>query len=609
MSEAGKQDVGKEVPSGSPARDELPSYFVEPEPEPRWKRLLASRTFRALVIVAVLAGAILAGGPPIFREIKARRALAILAGMEEAMKLGDAEAAREKVRAGISMAPGDPRVLRILTRYKAAAGDPASFDTLAGWIVDGSATAAERLALAGIAIKRSDSVLAMRALDSLPARLPPDLEAGRILARANLLANEGRLAEAARKLREASLPPPQLRRIHLVLGSLLLTTSPETEKEGRRILEDLGNSDTGEGLAALRQIAARQITTQRAGGGTDRLPGHPLHTYSDVLLATQVRMLGKPEAARAKLVEELVVAARGHDISDRCSLARWLLNLPSPEHVREIFSPGDLSTSEDAFLAVADALAAQGRWLEVRALFNAEQRPPLDEAIRQLFLAKVAGQLGETEAVDGHWQTIRQNLPFSSPEVIRQIADYAGKSGRADSARQALSLLVEQKAATPGDFVQLVRMLPPNTHADEALALLDKFLAAYPKISELRSDQAYLSLLVGRDIEAAHATARELFYQKPEYLAYLSVLALAELRSGHPVEAARLYEGRQIAWNDSLPSFKAVRVAVLEANGLSVEAEALRATILPSALRPEEVELVRKPGVPPKAVPAVLRTK
>ena len=173
MSEANKQDAGKAVPTGSPGREELPSYFEEPEPEPRWKRLLASRRFRVLVIVAVLTGAIIAGIPPLFREIKARRALAILAGAEEAMKLGDAETAQEKMRAGISMAPGDTRVLRILTRYKAVAGDPASFDALGGWIADGSATAAERLALAGVAIKRNDSALAMRALDSLPARLPP----------------------------------------------------------------------------------------------------------------------------------------------------------------------------------------------------------------------------------------------------------------------------------------------------------------------------------------------------------------------------------------------------------------------------------------------------
>ncbi|MEI6491775.1 MAG: hypothetical protein WCO94_04435 [Verrucomicrobiota bacterium] len=573
--------------------EELPSYFEEPEPEPRWKRILSNRTFLVVVVLAVVAGTGIAFAPGLYREIKARRALAILAAAEEAMRLGNLDLASEKMRVGFSMSPGDPRVLRILTRFRTEAGDPDSYAMLYGWVADGSATVTERLALAGIAIKRNDPALASRVLDSLPAQLPPALDAGRILARANLLANGGQLAEAARILREASLPADQARRIRLVLGTLLLSTSPDTRAEGWQILESLGNSDTGEGLAALRQMAAHQLSTRQNEWSPDRLIHHPLHTYSDVLLGAQVR-IGESGGMREKIVQELIAGAPELEMNNRCSLARWLLASRFPERVRGIFSTADLASSEPAFLVVADALAAQERWEELRAFLNSAQRPQLDEAVRQLLLARVAGQLGDPIATDACWQTVRQNLPFSNPETIRQIADYALKAGHSEIAKQGIELLVERRLATPADFAGLVRMIPPNAPATEALVLMDKFLAAYPQIPEVRSDQAYFSLLAGRNVEACRATADELFRQKPEYLAFLSVLALAELRLGHPAEAARLYDGREIAWKDAPSHFKVIRIAVLSANGLSAEADALRLTLDPLTLRPEEQELIQK---------------
>lgn len=578
-------------PTGS---EENPSDSEDEEHDPEfsWKRLLLGRKFWISVIVAALAGAGIAYGPGLYREIKARRALGIIAGAEEAMKRGDEGAALEKLRTGFSMAPGDLRVLRILRRYKAEAGDPDSAAALAGMVADGSATVEERLALAGLAIKKKDSALAARALDSLPGQLPPDLDARRILARTYLLANEGRLAEAARMLREAWLPPDQMQRIWLVLGSLLLTTSPETEAEGWHTLENLGSGDTREGLEALRQMADHQISTKRTGWQPDRLLVHPMHTYSDVLLGAQVRM-AEPEAGREKIVEELVAGASGLGIDDRCSLARWLLVRGFPEQARGIFSAGDLAASEPAFLLSADALAAQNRWEEVRSLLNEKQRPPLDEALRLLFLARVARQLGDSDASEAYWQTLRPHMPFSKPNTLRQIADDALKAGHPERARHAIELLVERKEATPGDFAGLLRMLPPNATTDESLALLDKFLAAYPQIPEVRGDHAYLSLLLGRDIEASRATAGELFQQQPKYLAFLSVLALAELRLGHPAEAARLYEGREIDWKDAPAHMKAIRIAVLRANGLAAEADALSSALDPASLRPEEQELAR----------------
>jgi len=586
----------KQAPAASGSReplDELPSYFEEPEPEAAWKRFVSGRAFRAGAAAVLLAGLAVALGPRLYREVKARRALGILAAAEEAIRLGDVAAAREKVRAGFSMAPSDPRVVRILTRYKAEAGDLQAYQTLAGWVTDGSATPEECLAFAGIAIKRKDSAAALKALDSLPASLPPDLETGRILARANLLANEGRFTEAARMLRDARVPDDQMRRIRLVLGTLLLATSSATEEEGREILRDLGKGGSGEGLAALRQLAARHIATSPSGewAESDLLLNHPRHTFADVLLCNQIR-ISQPGADREKLTGDLIASARKLDVRDRCALAQWLLAMQSPARVQEVFSPDDLASSEPALLAMADALAAQGRWSDIRSLLTGDRRPPMDEALRQLFLAKVARQLGEDE--DAHWQAVRRELAFSPVPTIRQAAAYALSVGRGDSARQALELIADSKEATPADFAELIRLIPPSASAGEALDALNQFHSAYPQIPEVRGDIAYLSLLTGRDTDASLATARELAARYPDYLSYLSILALAETLQGHPAEADRLYEGRQIAWDAALPHFKMIRIVVLRANGRLAEAEALQATLNPSLLRPEELELLEK---------------
>jgi len=558
---------------------------------------MTSRALRVLVILAILAGFLGFAVPRLYREAKARRALALLATAEDALKQGDAPAAREKFQTAFAMAPGDQRVIRILTRCNAAAGDPDSIRTVTGWLDDGSATPLECLALAGAAINKKNPALAGRALDALPGNLPPDLDVIRILARANLLASEDRLTEAAGLLRNSSLPAEQMRRIRLVLGTLLLRTSPETVEEGCRVLGNLGESDSSEGLAALRQLAAFQLSANRPPmwHGNERLLSHPLHTYSDLLLSTQIR-IGQPDANREKLIGDLVADAPRLDLKDRVALGHWLMALQSPDRVQSLFSPKELSSSETALLTVADALAAQGKWTEIRKLLVAEQRPPLDEAIRQLFLARVSQQLGNSEDVESHWKTLHQELNISSTETIRQVAGYALQSGQTDRAHRTLQLLVERKDATPEDFANLIRSAPRNAPAAQALALLDEFHAAYPGIPEVRSDRAYLSLLAGRDIEACLATAKELSARNPEYLSYLSVLALAELRRGHPAEADRVYDGRRIDWNSAHSNFKLVRIAVLEANGRPAEAGALRASLNLTTLRPEELELIKKPA-------------
>ena len=579
------------------APGELPSYFEEPEPVSWWKQIHLKKYFWASAGALAVIAVVILLAPGAYRGLKARRALAILAGAEEAMARGDEALAREKFHVGFSMAPGDPRVNRILTRLNAASGDPASIDVLVGWLKDGAATPEECLALSAAANRKGDFVLAARALDALPKKLSPDLEAARVLARGSMLAKSGHVAESVQLLSSASLPEKQARRVRLALGTLLLVVPESDVGQGRSILQALGESGSEEGLEALRRLARFQLSSNGTFGwdNASRLLKHPLRMYQDRLLYARIQ-LGSAGADREKVIGELINESKNRDLADRRLLAQWLMAINELAQVESLFSADELAGSEPVFLAFADALAAQGRWSEIRSRLESPKRPPMDEALRQLFLALVAGRMGEPDS--DHWKAVSRELPFSPDQAVRQVAGQSLKTGQVPLAKQALELLVERKKATQAEFIALVKLLPPDAPAEQALAVLSRFKSAYPELPELKGDCAYLSLLAGQDVIENYSIAQDLAEKHPAYLSYVTTLALAELRLGHAANAARLYEGRQIDWGAANPHFKVVRIAVLEANGDSAEADVLRATLDPKQLRPEEVELIKRRARP-----------
>jgi hypothetical protein len=70
---------------------------------------------------------------------------------------------------------------------------------------------------------------------------------------------------------------------------------------------------------------------------------------------------------------------------------------------------------------------------------------------------------------------------------------------------------------------------------------------------------------------------------------------LGLLKEGKIAEADAIYQGKEISWESAPLPWRAVRAAILQANGHKNEAAQIVATINKSKLRPEEIKLLPTP--------------
>jgi Flp pilus assembly protein TadD len=573
--------------------DVLADYAVEQAPPPWWRTIWLKRWMWILLVALLLLGAAALWGPRVYREAKARRALAMLADGETLLKRGDMTGAGTKFRAAMALSPGDARLLRGLYLVNARMGDPESVRKLSVHLEDASATTEELLVLASTALGLNDVDLARRAIEALPPSLSGADDTERLLVRASLLARDGKLSDAIALLRNAKVEESRRSQVRFALSRLLLLT-PETIPDGLLELKSLSEGSSETALLSLRTLAALQMQKRVEGDPLwcEALRNHPQATYGDRLLAAQLEISNSPDS-HDQVVARMIEEARALGLPDRLALSGWLIRSGSPDRVEEIFSEQESASNVDVVVARADALSAAHRLVEARKLLKESQCPGLEEAVRHLFLARLATDLHDEVTAAQEWELVRSSMVSSPSKVVRYVATYAGKMGKPDEARRALQLLVERNEADPAVYVALLGTLPGNVSASDVLVILEKLLTVAPDMPEARSDRAYLSLLLDKDLQQSQATAEELFKKEPEHLSYLSVLALAKLKSGDPQGAEDLYKGREIAWDNAFASARVVRVAVLFANGKKAEAEKILGSLSQLSLRPEERELIQ----------------
>ena len=87
--------------------------------------------------------------------------------------------------------------------------------------------------------------------------------------------------------------------------------------------------------------------------------------------------------------------------------------------------------------------------------------------------------------------------------------------------------------------------------------------------------------------------AESLFAKLPLMPAFRTTLALAYLRQNQEGKAAELYEKVALNWENSLPGWQAVYVAVLGANGDVDQARNLAPKVPVDRLKPEELLLIK----------------
>ena len=581
------------------APDELPSYALDEEHEPvGWRRWIRGRRLVVLLCLVVFVLTSAFAAKPIYRELKARRALAIAERAGEAIDRGEAAEASALLRQAALMAFSDKRVAASVTYHAARSGDMASVAELGKKVSDNTATTEETLVFGerSLAAGRRDD--AQRALDALPPDMPSADAARRAALSAGLLATQNRSAEAEAVLRRAlaDLPPSDSDGLRVMLAKLLLS-DPERKHldEARTLLEQAAGGSGVDATVALRVLAVSQAglspdAQKQLGATLDRLRAHPKSTSADELFIAQVLVESDPERkddAIANLATRL--RERGATLDERVAAARWLVGLQAHETVLELISEDEPTSHAGALMVRLDALSGLDRWDECGALLETHRGGTLPDTLYHLFRARMAGTRNDAAGEEAERRQLRQVMQFAELPHVLFAARYAESVGWKTEAFSAWRILASDSGARVDALRGQLRNLPPTATADDGLEIAGQLLMLQPGDPSARLSAAFFALLAGKDIGPSAALAEEFLAADPDSVDIRRVAALARLRQGKNAEALKIYPD-----DDSEPRWQALHVALLRANEKDAAADKLAAQVDPKSLNVEERALLAK---------------
>lgn len=386
-------------------------------------------------------------------------------------------------------------------------------------------------------------------------------------------------------------PANQDGRLLQALLQLAAGTEPLRE-EAIHTLLDLGKEHTREGLEALKQLGTmRGVSLEVAGKVQVLLEQHPLATVQHRILAFSIALALHPEQSAAML-DAAVLNYRKADAADRCAFGMWLHARGDNERILSVIPVDEAFKRQDLLRVVLNALAGLKRWNEIERILEMKD-VPLYAAIKELYLARSGEELGSKTVAELHWR--RAHLAAGpSPEMMREIADYAEKCGNLEQAAVAYRSLSVNASTARMAMEGLLRIARSRGDMAMLCDTLEKMRARWPQDGSVKNDLAYFNLLRGKDVDESLAAAKELVARSPRSLPHLTTLALASIRKQDPAAALAVYQGLQIPWERIATSQRAVHAAVLGANGKTAEAMAEVAALRWEELRPEERELIKQ---------------
>jgi hypothetical protein len=313
----------------------------------------------------------------------------------------------------------------------------------------------------------------------------------------------------------------------------------------------------------------------------------------NALLEADVRLHLHPEEAE-QIFNEMVANWGGRDVTNSAAVARWLNSHGQPRRVLDLASTEAALGNELLMFARLDALAALSDWGSIDLLL-AQPNLKFDPAILEVFRARSAQ--GRNASLEGqmHWDRAI-SLAATDPSKLTYIANFADKSGAYAVSEKALQLLARfpEQASFAYSALQFVAQRAGDTRSQRLAA---------EKMVILRSDDpnalaqlVYLNILTDTDIPANLEKAKQLVAKYPDRIAFRVAAALGLLKTHDIAGAAAQFVGPAgappIEWSRADPSWRAVYVAVLVANGKHDEARAIVSQIPDDKLRPEERALV-----------------
>lgn len=523
-------------------------------------------TVGILVMLALL----LLASRPLYRVGKQWRGRALAAEAEKLMAAKKWQEAAGKAQAAFQLAPGEPSVLRAAAHLYSGAGSPmAAGYWKALFQQQSAATLADRREAAQLALQLQQFDFAQEQVDLLLKTEPVSSEI--LLLAAQLAARKGdRTGALALTARLLAQNPEH------ALGALfhaqLLFSSPDppSREAGKRALQKMANTLDPTAISALVTLAADPgLSREEIQAVANALELKSSAVEHQLLIAT-LRLRVVPDQ-KTTIIDQAVARFRNQGPEAVVSLARWLLQQGEPGRVLTVIPLPDSLRRQELFLVRIDALAALQQWAEIQQILEKE-KVPIEPFYAEIFLARAAQELNDDRGTELHWSRAFLAARLKPPLLI-YLAQYAEKVHQMDVAEKSWRELARNPTFTLRAQLALVPIVEAQHDTRALREVIREIVRLSPNDPAPGNDAAYLDLLLGENMDASRQTAEKLVHDHPEVLAYRTTLALAHLRAGDPKGAQRVYEGMDLAWEDSPPSAQAVRLATMMANGEDVRAQ------------------------------------
>jgi hypothetical protein len=375
------------------------------------------------------------------------------------------------------------------------------------------------------------------------------------------------------------------------LAELLAQSTEADQAEARKILWELAAKSGPYKKAAVEALAtAPQLTTDERNRLWQELTAFAPKTIKDDLLAADLRFQLHPDDA-ARIYQEAIERWGNGQTQEVLDLARWLNAHQQPELVLSTFPIERTQEDNQLLLARLDAMASLQRWNDIDDVLNRSD-VTLDPSVIESFRARTAQERNAALDAEVHWNHA-MSLAGTDPYKLRFVANFAEQSRATAAALKAY----EQLARFPehADFayrgIQRVSQKSGDTAAQRAA--MSKISTRAPDDPNATDQLAYLSLLLGEDVDKNFAIAKKLTEQYPNRLSYRVTTALGYLRQHDPASALAQFKApATIDWKRTLPAWRAVYAAALLASDRNDEARDIIATIPRDRLNPQEQELI-----------------
>lgn len=327
---------------------------------------------------------------------------------------------------------------------------------------------------------------------------------------------------------------------------------------------------------------------------------HPLARAPHQLLAADLE-IARHRDRRDEIVRRTVEHWRGGNNESVLALAAWLYRNGEYQRLVDAIALDRALQTRELFLQHVDALAALGRWDDIRKIIEAE-RFPIDPVIEHMYLARCFAQQGQKNGAENNWQRALEDAAGDLNKLI-MLGEYAEKNGAERVATTAFEAAAVANPKSRQAQQGRLRLAYSARDTKRVHALLQEMIRTWPNDTAIQNDEAYIHLLLiigannpspeaAAEVDAIEKLAEKLVRDEPASLPHRTLLALALLQQNRLQDALGVYANLKVPSNAVSASAVAVHATVLARTGRQNDARAEIAKVPSNRLLPEEAVLV-----------------